>query len=285
MTPVRVSPLVPPTEAMPKSTTFTRPPRREHHVFRLQVAVDDAQIVRGRQAARDAQQDLHRLADRQASIVQSRAKRLAGDELRDDEQVAVDVFERVDGGDRFVRELAGRPGLAMQPIARLQIGRQRRRQRLERHPAFEPRVPGAVDDAHAAARQFLIDDVAADTIAVRQPWLVPLVVEGGAGIDGRVEREPGRERRRRADARTSARTAVSSPHAVSSHGRAPMLRELERRLDEVAHARPAQRVHRLGHEPASSPARNARADVQRRFTVAGEMPRASAVSSTLSPPK
>ena len=87
--------------------------------------MDDAQIVGGPQAARDAEQDLHRLADRQAAVAHSRAQRLAGDELGDDEQVVVDFFERVDGGDRLVRELARGPGLAMQPVARLQIGWQR----------------------------------------------------------------------------------------------------------------------------------------------------------------
>src|SRR5437773_5976288 len=58
---------------------------------------------------------------------------------------------------------------------------------------------------------------------------------------------------------------------------------IERRLEQIAHA--AMLVGRHDTSPLSSRNNHARAIAQRRLSVAGDMPIASAVSSMLSPAK
>ncbi len=60
---------------------------------------------------------------------------------------AADVVDRAD-----VRVVEGRDALrlALEARAELRVGREQRRQQLERHVAIEPRVAGAVDLAHPA---------------------------------------------------------------------------------------------------------------------------------------
>ena len=91
------------------------------------------------------------------------AKRDAAHQLARDEQLAVDLLERVDRGDRRMRR-APPPRVPRAPVVR---GRWARgvyagRQRLERDGASEPRVLGRIDDAHAAASDFFLNRVRAD---------------------------------------------------------------------------------------------------------------------------
>ena len=58
-----------------------------------------------------------------------------------------DVVERADV--RMI-ERRDRARLALEALAQLRVGRERRRQDLDRDRAVEPRVAGAVDFAHAA---------------------------------------------------------------------------------------------------------------------------------------
>src|SRR5262249_19227302 len=77
----------------------------------------------------------------------------------------VDFLERIDDRHAGMRNRGGCPGLGAQALA--QPGRLRDRwgQRLQRDASSKPLVFREVDDAHAAAAQFLDDDVVADTRA------------------------------------------------------------------------------------------------------------------------
>ena len=108
--------------AMPKSSTFTPPVVGDHHVRRLDVAVDDAGGVRLRQRVGD----LNRVAtSRRRAAGSFRAitliERLALDELHRDEVDAVFAADVVDGDDagmvqrrgglRFLDEAAAAGGI------------------------------------------------------------------------------------------------------------------------------------------------------------------------------
>lgn len=116
---------------------------------------------------------------------------------------------------------------------------------------------------------------------------------------GRASERRGR-RRRLLDEGTGAIMGLQQrPHFAGEHGVAPGLRvderraisggKLERAMEQVCDARPLGRgigtAHVASAAPSSSRSSQARASVQWRFTVAGEMSMASAVSSTESPPK
>ena len=91
---------------------------RHHHVVRLEVAVHDAVLVRvrqrGGQLAGDARQVRRRRAPAAIELI---PQRRAVDELRGDEQVAVELLEGVDRADARMREAGRRARLAAQSIA------------------------------------------------------------------------------------------------------------------------------------------------------------------------
>ncbi len=81
-----------------------------------------------------------------------------------------------------MRELRGGARLAQEALAHQRIGRQRRREDLERDGAVQPLVAGEEDDAHPPATEFALDAVGAG--------------EGGRearefGVDGRGGHESG----------------------------------------------------------------------------------------------
>ena len=69
------------------------------------------------------------------------------------------LADRVDGHDVGVGQLGGRLGLAGEPLPDVLLEGQLRRQHLDRHPALEALVPGAVDHPHAAAADLPLDGV------------------------------------------------------------------------------------------------------------------------------
>ena len=90
-----------PHRARPKSSTLIWPSLAPDDVLRLQIAMDDARVVRGGERGGDVdergQQLREAAADRRASSSRSVRPRTSS---RDDVQLAVDFLEREDGGDR-----------------------------------------------------------------------------------------------------------------------------------------------------------------------------------------
>ena len=137
----------------------------------LEVAVDEAGLVRRGQAAAGRGVDREDLAGGPLALVQPRPRGHAGDELHGDEQLAAglagaegaDVVDRDDVG---VGEPGQGPGLAQQAEAVGRAGPEA--QQLERDLAVELGVVGGVDHAHAAAAELREHDVAADHAAAGQ---------------------------------------------------------------------------------------------------------------------
>jgi hypothetical protein len=192
---------------------------RDHQVGRLDVAVDDAGLVRGVQRARRALDELHAAQQRPAARgaggalgrvgrggradpglrVVARARRrdrlrqrLALDEAHRDEERAVRGPDLVHGADPGVVELGGQLGLAPQP--RLRAAAQRaadpRRagveEHLERHLAPQARVEREVDDTLAALAELAQQPVGAEraevlrlAARVRRRARVPRAQAGG----------------------------------------------------------------------------------------------------------
>ena len=74
---------------------------RDEDVFRLQVAMNDAFVMGGRESARDLQGVIHRFPRREGAILQKRAQGFAEEQFRDDVGCALpfpDVVDREDVG-------------------------------------------------------------------------------------------------------------------------------------------------------------------------------------------
>ena len=87
----------------------------DEDVLGLQVAVDDALVVRGGEAAGDLDGVVDGLARRQRRGADARAQRLAFEQLRDDVGRAVVAADVVDGEDVRMIERAGRACFLLEP--------------------------------------------------------------------------------------------------------------------------------------------------------------------------
>ncbi len=131
----------------------------EHDVGGLQIAVHDLLLVRSRQARRHLRRDLEHAAHQHPLAGQRVAHLLAANQLHRDVGAPVDLADLVN--DRDVRMLERGGGLRLLDEAPTPIGvvRQIVGQDLERDIAIQPRVGGAVDNAHAAAADLFSDTV------------------------------------------------------------------------------------------------------------------------------
>ena len=175
-------------------------------------------------------------------------------------------------------EHGGRSGFAPKTLAMDRIARQLRRQHFDRHGPAELVVSGQIDPTHAAAAQLAHDRIGADH---------------GARLERAVFFEKVRRRlhQRLREKRAGSRMVIQQRSHFGAHIPIVRLRALEpardvhgihveRGLKEIARAAMLIRSHVL-----SSRKSQARARAQRRFSVAGDMPMASAASSTLMPAK
>jgi hypothetical protein len=124
------------------------PVLRDEQVLGLEIPVDDALLVGGREPPRDLDRVVERLARRQRPGSETAAKGFALQELGDDVRRAVvgpDVVDRRDV--RVVQESRG-SGLLLEAAEAIRVRRERRRQDLDRDVAAEARILRAVDLAH-----------------------------------------------------------------------------------------------------------------------------------------
>ena len=122
----------------------------QEQVLRLEVAVDDAALVRRRQAARHRGGDLRRPPRRQRPAGEPRPQGLALQQLGHQIRRAVVAADVVHGEDGGVVERRDGARLGLEAAQAVGAGRQVRRQHLDRDLAAEPLVARAVDDPHAA---------------------------------------------------------------------------------------------------------------------------------------
>ena len=122
----------------------------DEDVLRLEIAMHDAAIVRGGEAAADLHGVIEDRRQRERRRPNARAERLSFEQLdRDvrDPVVAPDIVNREDVG---VRQRGNGAGFAVEPLVEVRIGRRVRRQRLDRDLPLQPRIARAIHVAHAA---------------------------------------------------------------------------------------------------------------------------------------
>src|SRR5207253_1610501 len=122
-------------------------------VARLEVAMDDAEAVRGIERAGDVGGDAQRVAQRQRPARERVGERLPLQVLHDEVVDAVlmpDVVERADV--RMVQP-RDRPRLPLETLAQRRARGELRRQDFDGDVAAEARVAGAIDLAHAAGAE------------------------------------------------------------------------------------------------------------------------------------
>ncbi len=136
--------------AMPKSSSLTRPLWPDHHIVGLEIAVNDARVMRFDQRRRNLDPNLQRRREVRGRAAGKLAQRHAVDELVGDEGRACGLADVVDGND--VRMIQGRCGFrlaneAMQPVA---IGGQLGRKDLQRDAAVEAGILREIHLPHPA---------------------------------------------------------------------------------------------------------------------------------------
>ena len=137
-------------------------PLLEDHVRGLEVAVEDAVLVRVLDPGEDPLQHLARAPPRQRARLQHVAERLAGDQLhgeREDVLVAANVVDVANIG---VRQARGRSTFAHEALehGRVEVGR--RADHLERDEPVEVLVARLEDDAVAAATELALHLIAVE---------------------------------------------------------------------------------------------------------------------------
>ena len=135
----------------------------DEEVFGLEVAVDDAFQVRGREPMGDLQRAVDCLARREPPACELRPERLAFEELLDDVGSPLVRADVVDRGDVGVVEDARRLRLLLEAPEAVGVGRERSRQHLDRHFAAEPRILRAVDLSHSPGADLAEDLVRTET--------------------------------------------------------------------------------------------------------------------------
>ena len=150
--------------------------RRQEHVRRLQVAMDDAAAVEGGQGRQDPEGHRHRVGDAHRTAVQPIGERLALEQLHRDEEAGRVLADFVDLADVGMVDARRGARLAPEAPARRLVGRQRRHH-LDGDRAPEALVAGLVHHAHAALAQAAAHRVVPDA--------------GGQGLRRRINPDRG----------------------------------------------------------------------------------------------
>ena len=137
----------------------------QEDVLGLEVAVDDALVVGGGQAAGDLAAVLGGLARGQRALEQAVAQGLALEQLGHQEGRALLAAEIVDRQDVGVREGGDGLGLALEPGQARGVVGQVAGQDLDRHVALEVGVAGREDLAHAAGADAAGDAVLGELVS------------------------------------------------------------------------------------------------------------------------
>jgi hypothetical protein len=129
------------------------PVRDEKHVVRLQIAVNDADDVRGVEAAGDVDGDVDGETHRERTVAfDTRAERLAFEQFHREEPAPKVVADVERPGDVTVRHFARELHFIAELPERLGRGKVSR-QHLERHELVETGIANAVDGAHSASAE------------------------------------------------------------------------------------------------------------------------------------
>ena len=140
-----------------------------HDVLRLEVAVDDAAVVRGGESGAELARGLQRLvAGQPADAREQRGEIFAVHVFHRDERRAVYLADVEHAADVGMRNQAGDADLAVEALEQPRIARRLFGEELERDRLPEREIGGAVDFAHAAAPEQSENAVAAAQQRARQ---------------------------------------------------------------------------------------------------------------------
>ena len=251
----------------------------------------DAGLVGPRQGPRHLDGDPPGLVHRQRPARQPLLEGLALVIGHHDVEPAVVLADVVDGADVRIVEGRGGARLAQEAVLGGAVPAVLGRQQLDRHPAPQPGVLGLIDHAHAAGAD-LTD----------QPIGPELAGHGMRRFTGRLREELGRDLRSRRG-QEAPRSFVRDPQGfhlgaelrisgarLIEKGAALLRRTVEHLVEKSLDPLPALGIGRQVrlHSAVRSLRtwkRKARALSQSRLTVRSEVPRVSAVSSSVSPAK
>jgi hypothetical protein len=133
----------------------------------LDIAVDDAVLMRRVEAVGDLHGQLQQVFGREGLLAQVMLERAALHQLHDDELLAVVLADVEDGADAGMIQRARQPRLALEAFGRARLRQQRRGQEFDRHLATEPGVLGAIHDTHPPATE-LVENAVVPDVAARQ---------------------------------------------------------------------------------------------------------------------
>ena len=146
----RPADLSPPEFREAEIENFDDAVRCDFDVRGLQVAMDDAALVRGVQGIGDLSRDRERVSERQRTLRDPFRQRLALDELEHECGAAIDVLEAINRADVGMIQRRQHARFALEAREALRIGREDVRQDFDRDVATELLIMGAIDLAHAA---------------------------------------------------------------------------------------------------------------------------------------
>ena len=127
--------------------------RRDLHVGRLQIAMDDAFFMRGFQRLGNLTRHGEGLLDRHRTTLQPVGERFPLDQLHDEEVTPVGLLHAMKRGDVRMIERGEHPRLAREPGDAVGVEDEILGQHLDGHAASELRVASAIDLAHAAGAE------------------------------------------------------------------------------------------------------------------------------------
>ena len=116
--------------------------------------MENALVVRGGQAVRNLDGELDRLAGRNCAPSQSFAQGPTFEQFRDDERSAFVHAELVNRKNVGMVQLPGGARFLLEPSEAIRVFCEGRRKHLDGHLAPEPRIPRAIDLAHAPGAEW-----------------------------------------------------------------------------------------------------------------------------------
>ncbi len=133
----------------------------DHDVGRLEISVQHALVMSGRETRAQLPRDFVRLGRREvADPPQQRRQILAIHELHGQELLTLDFADIVNAAHVGVRHVTRVPHLGVKPFEQARRLRESSRQELERHRLSEPQVIGPEDLAHSATTEQSDDAIA-----------------------------------------------------------------------------------------------------------------------------
>ena len=128
-------------------------------VFRLQVTMDDALLVRRRQSARHLQAVVNCLAGGERAVPQSLAQGFAFQQLRDDVRRALLVSDVEDGKNVGMIQCRCRSRFLREALHAVTVRGKRCRQNLDGYGPIQPGIVRAIHFAHPARAEQRLDFV------------------------------------------------------------------------------------------------------------------------------